>query len=124
MPISRGSFRPLSALPRRSAPTPSLAKATFPSSDWSTSLIRDFIKTEGCVPVALFGVGEMTRKVASYLKDQGITELYFVNRTEANTDPLVEQFGGKGMSLEDFLDNPQAGKNHLHGDLISGSDPD
>ena len=72
-----------------------------------TSLIRDFIKTEGRVPVALFGVGEMTRKVAAYLKDQGITELIFVNRTEANTTPLVQQFGGIGISLGDFLANPQ-----------------
>jgi len=72
------------------------------------SLIRDFIKTEGCVPVALFGVGEMTRKVAMYLKDQGITEIYFVNRTETKTESLVEQFGGKGMSLEDFLNDPPA----------------
>ncbi len=72
------------------------------------SLIRDFIKTEGCVPVALFGVGEMTRKVAMYLKDQGITEIYFVNRTETKTESLVEEFGGKGLSLEDFLNDPVA----------------
>jgi len=70
------------------------------------SLIRDFIKTEGLVPVALFGVGEMTRKVAMYLKDQGITEIYFVNRTETKTESLVQQFGGKGVSLEDFLNDP------------------
>ncbi len=71
-----------------------------------TALIRDFIKSEGNVPVALFGVGEMTRKVATYLKDQGITEIFFVNRTEANTEPLVQQFGGQGISLKNFLENP------------------
>jgi glutamyl-tRNA reductase len=70
------------------------------------SLIREFIKTEGLVAAALFGVGEMTRKMAQYLRDQGITEIYFVNRTGAKTQALVEQFGGQGMSLEDFLRNP------------------
>jgi glutamyl-tRNA reductase len=48
----------------------------------------------------------MTRKIATYLKDQGITELIFVNRTEANTAPLVQQFGGTGISLGDFLADP------------------
>lgn len=71
-----------------------------------TALMRDFIKSEGQVPVVLFGVGEMTRKVAAYLKDQGITDLLFVNRTESNISPLLEQFGGKGVSLKSFLENP------------------
>lgn len=70
------------------------------------SLIRDFIRTEGVVAAALFGVGEMTRKMAQYLKDQGITAIYFVNRTAAKTEALVEQFGGRGMSLDEFLANP------------------
>jgi len=70
------------------------------------SLIRDFVKNEGRVAAALFGVGEMTRKLAIYLRDQGITEIYFVNRTETKTESLVEEFGGKGISLESFLKDP------------------
>lgn len=71
-----------------------------------TSLIGEVIQTEGDVPVALVGAGEMTNKLAKFLADRHDTKLLFVNRTVEKAEKLAAQFGGRAMSLETFLAEP------------------
>lgn len=71
-----------------------------------TSLIKDVIKKEGNVPVALVGVGEMSHKLAGFLVDNEVSDLLFVNRTVNNAQPFVEKYGGRAISLNDFLNSP------------------
>jgi glutamyl-tRNA reductase len=56
--------------------------------------------------IALVGVGPMSVKLAGHLKDRGLTNFVFVNRTESKAEGLVAQFGGKAQSLETFLSGP------------------
>lgn len=55
----------------------------------------------------LIGAGEVTRKVAAGLQEQG-AKLLFVNRTLANAEALAQRFGGEAMSLEAFRAAPPA----------------
>lgn len=68
-----------------------------------TSTIGQVIQAEGDVPVALIGVGEMTRKLAKFLIGRKIKNIIFVNRTHAKAVELMELYGGQAMSLDDFL---------------------
>lgn len=67
-----------------------------------TSRIEEVIDTEGSVPVALVGAGEMTHKLARFLKGKSITDILFVNRTVAKAQRLAEQYGGRAISLDQF----------------------
>ncbi|MFH1698995.1 MAG: glutamyl-tRNA reductase [Candidatus Zixiibacteriota bacterium] len=71
-----------------------------------TSLIKDVVEKEGKVPVALIGVGEMSHKLADFLTKNDVSDLVFVNRTVNNTQPFVEKYGGRAISLNDFLNSP------------------
>ena len=55
----------------------------------------------------LIGVGDMTRKVATALAEQG-TKLLFVNRTRSRAEELAARFGGEALALEEFKRAPPA----------------
>ncbi len=71
-----------------------------------TSLIGEVIQTEGNIPVALIGVGEMSNKLAKFLADRHDTNLLFVNRTVEKAEKLAAQYGGQAMALDTFLAEP------------------
>lgn len=81
----------------------SLGKKSVSMVSLATSLIQKVVADEGDIPVALIGVGEMTRKMATYLTGRGITNIIIVNRTEFKAVALADEFGGSGMSLDSFL---------------------
>ncbi len=56
--------------------------------------------------IALVGAGPMTRKSARYITDSGLGQIVFVNRTVDKVTELAEQFHGRAVSLEEFLENP------------------
>lgn len=71
-----------------------------------TSLIGEVIGQEGNIPVALVGAGEMSHKLARFLTGRNITNLLFVNRTVEKAEALAGQYGGRAVSLDDFLAQP------------------
>jgi len=56
--------------------------------------------------IALVGSGEMTVKVATYLKTLNLTNVLFTNRTVSKAQALAERFGGKAICIEGFLASP------------------
>ena len=56
--------------------------------------------------IAIIGAGPMTGKTARYISDSGLGQILFVNRTVDKVQGIAEQFGGKAISLEEFLENP------------------
>jgi glutamyl-tRNA reductase len=56
--------------------------------------------------VILAGVGDMTVKLAQYLRKNGRAELVFVNRTETKAKELAARFAGSAMTLSDFIGTP------------------
>ncbi|MCK5125816.1 MAG: glutamyl-tRNA reductase [candidate division Zixibacteria bacterium] len=85
-----------------------LGKKSVSMVSLATAHIQQVIKEEGHIPVAIIGVGPMSRKMARYLSDKGISDIVFVNRTKEKADMLAEEFSGSSMALEDFLQNPPA----------------
>lgn len=83
-----------------------LGKKSVSMVSLATSLIQDVIFDEGNIPVALIGVGEMSRKMARFLTGRGITDIVFVNRTEEKAAPLAEEFSGTTCALDTFLASP------------------
>jgi glutamyl-tRNA reductase len=71
-----------------------------------TSLIKDVVGKEGNVPVALVGVGEMSHKLAGFLIENEVSDLVFVNRTVNKAQLFVDKYGGRAISLNDFLNSP------------------
>ncbi len=74
------------------------------------SLASDQLETivkGGQVPtIALVGSGEMTSKVARYVREMGKADLVFVNRTEDKAEQLADKFGGRAIALCDFQAEP------------------
>ncbi|MEZ5360311.1 MAG: glutamyl-tRNA reductase [Candidatus Zixiibacteriota bacterium] len=85
-----------------------LGKKSVSMVSLATSLIQNIIADEGNIPVALIGVGEMTRKMAKYLIGRGITNITVVNRTEDKATALAKELNATGMSLDAFLTTPPA----------------
>ena len=56
--------------------------------------------------IALVGAGEMTVKMAAYLKNLLPAQILFVNRTEERAEDLAQRFSGKALSLESFISDP------------------
>ncbi len=56
--------------------------------------------------IALVGSGPMTRKLANHLKKHGQPQFLFVNRTLDKARSLAEEFGGRALSLDDFVAAP------------------
>lgn len=56
--------------------------------------------------IALIGAGAMTVKLARYILDHKLGSLLFVNRTREKAESLAEQFGGRAVSLDDFIAEP------------------
>ncbi len=56
--------------------------------------------------VALVGSGEMTVKVATYLKKFNVQNIMFVNRTISKAQALAERFNGTTICMEGFLAAP------------------
>jgi len=56
--------------------------------------------------IALVGSGEMTSKMARYIREMGEAELVFVNRTLDKAEALAEQFDGRAVGLDQFLSDP------------------
>ncbi len=56
--------------------------------------------------VALVGSGEMTVKVATYLKKFKVKDVLFVNRTVSKAQQLAKRFGGRAICIEGFLAAP------------------
>ncbi len=83
-----------------------LGKKSVSMVSLATAHIQQVIASEGSIPVALVGVGNMSRKMARYLTDKGISDITFVNRTKDKADVLASEFSGQSLGLEDFLSNP------------------
>jgi len=64
------------------------------------------VGTTGSAIIALVGSGPMTRKLAANINDSKLGQIIFVNRTLDKVQPLVEEFGGKAVSLAEFLASP------------------
>jgi glutamyl-tRNA reductase len=56
--------------------------------------------------LALVGSGPMTAKLARHFAGSPDTSLVFVNRTVAKVESLAEEFGGRAISLDDFIACP------------------
>ena len=56
--------------------------------------------------VAIVGSGPMTEKIARYFGADKAIKLLFVNRTVEKAEKLADRFGGKAVSLEQFMANP------------------
>lgn len=56
--------------------------------------------------VALIGSGPMTEKLAKYFGADKAIKLLFVNRTLEKAEKLAQRFGGRSVSLEQFLRDP------------------
>ncbi len=56
--------------------------------------------------IALVGAGEMTIKMAKYINETNLGRVLFVNRTFDKAAKLVERFGGKAISLDEFINAP------------------
>jgi glutamyl-tRNA reductase len=62
--------------------------------------------------IALIGVGPMSVKLASHLKERGYANLVFANRTVSKAVELTTRFGGAAKSLTTFLAGP------THADVV------
>lgn len=67
--------------------------------------IRKHFGPEGPSVSVLVGVGAMTHKVAQALR-KGAGERLFVNRTLAPAQELAETYGGRALTLADFVAEP------------------
>jgi glutamyl-tRNA reductase len=56
--------------------------------------------------IALVGSGEMTRKLARYIRDQKLGRMLFVNRTVERARAFAEEFDGEAISLDQFIAAP------------------
>lgn len=53
--------------------------------------------------ILLIGAGEMAELVTRHLVSNGVKELLITNRTVENVLPLVNEFGGKAISFDEFI---------------------
>ena len=83
-----------------------LGKRSVSMVSLAATLIQQVIVAEGDIPVSLVGVGEMTRKMAKYLRDKGIRDITFVNRTVEKAEKLASEFDGAFLGLDEFLSRP------------------
>lgn len=56
--------------------------------------------------VAIIGSGPMQRKMATYVNDKLLGALIFISRTAERAQKLAEEYGGSGISLEEFKADP------------------
>ena len=74
------------------------------------SLVMDELSERSVITpatkVALVGSGEMTVKVATYLKTLNVTDILFTNRTVSKAQALAERFNGRAICMEGFLAAP------------------
>jgi glutamyl-tRNA reductase len=58
--------------------------------------------------VALIGSGKMQVKMAKFVRESLGGRLLFVNRTFSKAEDLADEFGGRAMPLDEFLQSPPA----------------
>jgi len=61
----------------------------------AVNLAKQVFESLQSTPVLLVGAGEMNSLVAKHLREQGVTELLIVNRTQANAEALAQSVQGK-----------------------------
>jgi glutamyl-tRNA reductase len=54
--------------------------------------------------IAIVGSGPMTPKMAEIIRKKHTNQLLFVNRTREKVERLAEIYGGRAISLDDFID--------------------
>jgi glutamyl-tRNA reductase len=68
-------------------------------------MAQHIFKTLADQQVLLVGSGEMIDLAARYLRELGVKDLVFANRTVNNADQLVLRYGGKAVSLGSLPDH-------------------
>ena len=56
--------------------------------------------------VAVIGAGSTAQTAAESLRELGVRELHFANRTRANAERLAAHFGGTGGTIDELLASP------------------
>lgn len=74
------------------------------------SLVMEELESDGPLPenytVALIGSGEMSRKMAAYLRKRNIKNILFVNRTIEKAEALAAKYTGRAVGLSEFVTDP------------------
>lgn len=84
-----------------------LGRAPTSAAGIAVQKLRKYFGQAGPAVTVFVGAGEMTRKVAQALAAHA-GERLFVNRTRARAEELAARFGGRALSLAEFLAAPPA----------------
>ncbi|NUQ81842.1 MAG: glutamyl-tRNA reductase [Bacteroidetes bacterium] len=61
---------------------------------------------DASLPLVLIGAGDVIRTMAPYFSKMGRYRFCFVNRSVEKAQSLADQYGGRALSLDDFLAEP------------------
>lgn len=70
----------------------------------AVELAKNTLGFLGSSKALILGAGEMANLVAVHLRERGVNEMFFINRTQKNAVELAERFGGKASSLDRLQD--------------------
>jgi glutamyl-tRNA reductase len=75
-----------------------IGRHTTSTSHAAVQLVRDKLGSLDQVHVLVVGAGEMADVAAHALRDQGVRQLTFINRTYARAEELARQFQGRALN--------------------------